>query len=174
MFILGRLRPDFLDRCQWDPLRHECTGFVGGLFSTESSLTKHRNVDKILDGRRSFPSGHSSTAFVGMTFTVLFLAGKTAGLCFNVSPSPVSFLRSRLARLYLVLSPFAFSTWVAITRIEDYVCSSPRLTLLRRSDCLRSVTIRKTWLSGVSLVFYLEPSATSFTGHALSQRPASQ
>jgi diacylglycerol diphosphate phosphatase / phosphatidate phosphatase len=123
MLILGRLRPDFLDRCQWDPLQHVCTGFVK-LFSTKSSLTKHRNVNEIFDGRKSFPSGHSSTAFVGMTFTALFLAGKTAGLCFSVS-SPVSFLRSRLARLCLVLSPFVFSTWVAITRIEDYVCPSP-------------------------------------------------
>ncbi|KAI0255902.1 lipid phosphate phosphatase 1 [Lactifluus subvellereus] len=101
---VGRLRPDFLARCQWDPLQHACTG----------------DVNKILDGRKSFPSGHSSTAFVGMTFTALFLAGKTAALCFSISPPPVSFLRSRLARLCLVLSPFAFSTWIAITRIEDY------------------------------------------------------
>ena len=57
-----------------------------------------------------------------MTFTALFLAGKTAALCFSIPPPPVSFLRSRLARLCLVLSPFAFSTWIAITRIEDYVC----------------------------------------------------
>jgi diacylglycerol diphosphate phosphatase / phosphatidate phosphatase len=143
MVILGRLRPDFLDRCQWDPLQHACTGFVGGLFFTESSLTKHRVANKILDGRKSFPSGHSSSAFVGMTFVVLFLAGKTAGLCFSVSPSPVPFLRSRLTRLCLVLSPFAFSTWVAITRIQDNVCPSSRLSLPRWADYLRSATTRK-------------------------------
>lgn len=60
-----------------------------------------------------------------MTFTALFLAGKTAALCFRISPFPGSLLNSRLARLILVLLPLAFSTWVAITRVEDYVCLSP-------------------------------------------------
>ncbi|KAH9066693.1 lipid phosphate phosphatase 1 [Lactarius vividus] len=101
---VGRLRPDFLARCQWDASQHICTG----------------KIDDIVDGRKSFPSGHSSTAFVGMTFTALFLAGKTAALCFNVSPFPGTLLNSRLARLVLVLMPLVFSTWVAITRVEDY------------------------------------------------------
>ncbi|KAH9072094.1 lipid phosphate phosphatase 1 [Lactarius deliciosus] len=82
---VGRLRPDFLARCQWDASQHICTG----------------KFDDIIDGRKSFPSGHSSTAFVGMTFTALFLAGKTAALCFDVSPFPGTFLNSRLARLAL-------------------------------------------------------------------------
>jgi diacylglycerol diphosphate phosphatase/phosphatidate phosphatase len=60
-----------------------------------------------------------------MTFTALFLAGKTAALCFRVSPYPGSLLNSRLARLTLVLLPLAFSTWVAVTRVEDYVCYFP-------------------------------------------------
>ncbi|KAF8269816.1 lipid phosphate phosphatase 1 [Lactarius quietus] len=101
---VGRLRPDFLARCQWDASQQICTG----------------NIHHIIEGRRSFPSGHSSTAFVGMTFTALFLAGKTAALCFKVSPYPGSLLNSRLARLMLVLLPLAFSTWVAVTRVEDY------------------------------------------------------
>jgi diacylglycerol diphosphate phosphatase/phosphatidate phosphatase len=62
-----------------------------------------------------------------MTFLTLFLAGKTAAFCFSVTPSR-SFLRSRFGRLVIVLSPLAFATWVAITRIEDYVG--------RSSDCL--------------------------------------
>jgi membrane-associated phospholipid phosphatase len=89
--------------------------------STESLLIQHRDINQILDGRKSFPSGHSSTAFVGMTFVTLFLAGKTAALCFGITPPCGPFLRSRFARLCLVLSPLAFATWVAITRVEDYV-----------------------------------------------------
>jgi diacylglycerol diphosphate phosphatase / phosphatidate phosphatase len=91
---------------------------------------QHRNIDAILDGRRSFPSGHSSTAFVGMTFLTLFLAGKTAIFCFSITPSR-PFLRSRFARLVVVLTPLAFAVWVAITRIEDYVG--------RFSDCLSAL-----------------------------------
>ena len=65
-----------------------------------------------------------------MSFITLFLAGKTAALCFSTTPpSRGSFLRSRLARLCLVLFPLVFATWVAITRIEDYV--GPSLTTFR-------------------------------------------
>ena len=63
-----------------------------------------------------------------MTFITLFLAGKTAALCFNFTPSRGAFLRSRFGRLCLVLSPLVFAAWVAITRVEDYV--------RRSSDCL--------------------------------------
>jgi len=100
---IGRLRPDFLSRCQWDASQNACTG----------------DIELILDGRRSFPSGHSSSAFAGMIFITWFLAGKTAALCFNITPRS-RFLRSRLGRLVVVLSPLFFSTWVALTRIEDY------------------------------------------------------
>lgn len=56
-----------------------------------------------------------------MTFITLFLAGKTAALCFNFTPSRGVFLRSRFARLCLVFLPLVFAAWVAITRVEDYV-----------------------------------------------------
>lgn len=62
-----------------------------------------------------------------MTFVTLFLAGKTAALCFTITPPRGSFLRSRFGRLIIVLSPLVFASWVAITRIEDYV--------RRSSDC---------------------------------------
>jgi hypothetical protein len=60
-----------------------------------------------------------------MTFVSLFLAGKTAALCFSIIPSCGAIFRSRFARLCLVLLPFVFAAWVAITRVEDYVGHSP-------------------------------------------------
>lgn len=103
-------------------------GTYGGRYPPSyCRLIQRRNAYQILDGRKSFPSGHSSTAFVGMTFIALFLAGKTAALCFNFTPSRGAFLRSRFARLCLVLLPLVFAAWVAITRVEDYVRQS--------SDC---------------------------------------
>ncbi len=93
----------------------------------ESLLIQRRDIHQILDGRKSFPSGHSSTAFVGMIFITLFLAGKTGALCFSITPFRGPLLRSRFARLCLVLLPLVSAAWVAITRVEDYVG--------RSSDC---------------------------------------
>lgn len=51
----GRLRPDFLDRCQ--PVDGVCTGEAAA----------------VRDGRKSFPSGHTSIAACGLTFLVFFM-----------------------------------------------------------------------------------------------------
>ncbi|CAL1714235.1 unnamed protein product [Somion occarium] len=101
---VGRLRPDFLSRCKWSEELHACRG----------------KLDKVLDGRRSFPSGHSSTAFSGMIFLFLWLAGVTGAWCFSRSIPSRSLLGSRIARVCFTLLPIAFATWVAISRVEDY------------------------------------------------------
>ncbi|KAF8630168.1 hypothetical protein AX15_003113 [Amanita polypyramis BW_CC] len=99
---VGRLRPDFLSRCKWDSVLEVCTGHL---------------VD-IVNGRKSFPSGHSSTAFSGMTVLSLWLAGQTAAWCFN-APFFVIPVQSRLASLFLTLLPLSWATYVAISRVED-------------------------------------------------------
>lgn len=98
---VGRLRPDFADRCQWNGT--ECTG--------------HPSV--VIDGHRSFPSGHSSAAWVGMTFLFLYFADKTN--CFRRVPFPSrSWKGSALLRFSLTISPLFLAAWIAITRLEDY------------------------------------------------------
>ncbi|WEL39716.1 phosphatidic acid phosphatase [Encephalitozoon hellem] len=52
--MVGRLRPDFLSRCS--PVGGKCTG----------------SPKLILEGRRSFPSGHTSIAACSFIFLVLF------------------------------------------------------------------------------------------------------
>jgi membrane-associated phospholipid phosphatase len=101
---VGRLRPDFLARCRWHAGLQACTG----------------SAHEILDGRRSFPSGHSSGIFASMTFLSLFFASKTAAWCFGKSCPPSSLRASKLARFSLTLLPLFCATWVAITRVEDY------------------------------------------------------
>jgi len=101
---IGRLRPDFLARCEWDESIKECTG----------------DYKTILSGRRSFPSGHSSTAFSGMTVLAFWLAGMTAAWCFNVTTPPKSLSSSKLGRYILTLLPLSWATYVAISRVQDY------------------------------------------------------
>lgn len=101
---VGRLRPDFLTRCKWSDELQACTG----------------KAQDMHEGRRSFPSGHSSTAFAGMAFLSLFLAGLTHSWCFSqVSPAR-SLSSTRLGRLFITLLPIAYATWVAVSRLEDY------------------------------------------------------
>ncbi|XP_006461864.1 hypothetical protein AGABI2DRAFT_205847 [Agaricus bisporus var. bisporus H97] len=100
---VGRLRPDFLARCKWDEVAELCAG----------------KKSSILDGRMSFPSGHSSTAFAGMIFLTLWIAGQTAAICLSAGPS-VRWMPSRLAALALTLAPISWATHVAFTRIEDH------------------------------------------------------
>ncbi|EKM50654.1 uncharacterized protein PHACADRAFT_152814 [Phanerochaete carnosa HHB-10118-sp] len=101
---VGRLRPDFLTRCRWSDSARACTG----------------KAKDISEGRRSFPSGHSSTAFAGMAFLSLFLAGLMCTWSFG-QPAPArSLLSTRLGRLCVTLAPIAYATWVAVSRLEDY------------------------------------------------------
>jgi membrane-associated phospholipid phosphatase len=94
-----------------------------------------RNLEDIIDGHKSFPSGHSSTIFAGMGFLFFWLAGKTAAWCFSEPLPPRSILSSRLGRIVLTLVPLMIGSWVAITRLEDYVrviiitAPSPKLSL---------------------------------------------
>ncbi|KZT67380.1 PAP2-domain-containing protein [Daedalea quercina L-15889] len=101
---VGRLRPDFLSRCKWDKDLKACAG----------------DLETVLDGRRSFPSGHSSTAFSGMMFLSLWIAGMTGAWCITRPAAARSFFASRLARLSLSFLPLMFAAWVAISRLEDY------------------------------------------------------
>ena len=122
----GRLRPDFLARCKWSNHLKACSGyshmFTNDL-TNEMLNILYRKLDKVMEGRRSFPSGHSSTAFCGMVFLSLCLAGLTGAWCLSQPAPPRSFLGSRIARISLTLLPVGFATWVAISRLEDYVCS---------------------------------------------------
>jgi len=75
---------------------------------------------EIFKGRLSFPSGHSSTAFSGMTFISLWLAGRSAAWCFHL-PMPANSIRSsRVGNFCLTLLPLTWATFVAITRMQDY------------------------------------------------------
>ena len=101
---VGRLRPDFFDRCQYDAASHLCTGPFA----------------VVQEGRRSFPSGHSSSAFFGCVFLILFLAGKNRCFAFSTSYTQSGILHSRLLRVMLAILPLFLSFYIAISRWEDH------------------------------------------------------
>lgn len=96
---LGLPRPDFLDRCQ--------PSIVFGM----GTITECTSIDDRLlrEGFRTFPSGHSSTAFTSMTMVSLFSAGKLQ----------VFDNRGVAIKIALVVAPMVLASTIASSRIAD-------------------------------------------------------
>lgn len=93
---MGRLRPDFISRCVPNP---------------ESSLVVCTGNEKLVkEGRRSFPSGHSSSSFGGLGFISLFLSDHFLMLNGN----------GRIYKFLIFLTPLLTACLVSLSRIVDY------------------------------------------------------
>jgi len=90
--IVGELRPDFLARCQPDPL-DVCTG----------------DPAVIKEGRKSFPSMHSSMAMSGLGYLAFFIAGK-------LRPYDGE---GFIWKMVTTTAPFVLALWIGLTRISD-------------------------------------------------------
>ncbi|KAI6150184.1 PAP2-domain-containing protein [Pisolithus thermaeus] len=101
----GRPRPDVLSRCM--PTDGSQDPIYG--LSTDAICTQTDNAIMI-DGWRSFPSGHSSLSFAGLGFLSFYLAGKMH--LFDK--------RGHAHKAWISLAPFSGAALVAISRTMDY------------------------------------------------------
>ncbi|KAJ3213240.1 hypothetical protein HDU67_003139 [Dinochytrium kinnereticum] len=120
--LMGRFRPDFLSRCQYSEALKRCTG----------------DASEVEDGRKSFPSGHASYSFAGCTFLAIYLLAilevwpVVTSLKFDVKGAllPGGLTRGikreypssgRVWRFSLAFLPLFLSSYVAISRLQQYI-----------------------------------------------------
>jgi diacylglycerol diphosphate phosphatase/phosphatidate phosphatase len=96
--MIGRLRPDFLARC------------IPEVTESGSAICKQVNKYLVEEGRRSFPSGHASTSFAGLSFIALFLAGQL-----RIYDGTAMALK-----LAACFSPIVLAIAVTISRVTDH------------------------------------------------------
>lgn len=96
--IVGRPRPDFFYRC-----------FPNEKVTKDLRCTG--NLKDVIEGRKSFPSGHSSFSFCSLGFVSVWLCGKLGVL---------SRSRGHGVRIVACLAPLVTAAMVAISRCCDH------------------------------------------------------
>lgn len=99
---VGRPRPDFFWRCFPDG--------TGVYDPVTKNVICHGDKSVIKEGHKSFPSGHTSWAFAGLSFLAWYLCGKIR----------VFDQRGHVAKLCILFLPFLVAALIGISRVDDY------------------------------------------------------
>ncbi|KAL8764734.1 MAG: hypothetical protein Q9209_007901 [Squamulea sp. 1 TL-2023] len=101
----GKPRPDLIDRCQ--PREGSTDAQFFGL--SEIAICTQKNHKVLKDGFRSFPSGHSSSAFAGLFYLSIYLAAKM-----HVLDN-----KGEVWKTFIVMIPTLAAALIAVSRIMD-------------------------------------------------------
>ena len=111
---IGGYRPDFLYRCWPD-------GNVAWASPGVPACTPI-NPRHVIEGRKSFPSGHSSMSFSGLAYAAAYATAKLE--IFSPYDYGVSGVhprdRASMLRMAFAWWPLALATYVALSRWRDY------------------------------------------------------
>jgi len=112
--IIGRPRPDFLSRCQPDAQKAQAAFTATAVALFNSAICTSTDAAAMADGFKSFPSGHSSTSFAGLTYLSLWMAGR---LRLFVPHSPHG---KHLYAYIISAAPLLVASFIASSRVIDY------------------------------------------------------
>ncbi|XP_050221000.1 lipid phosphate phosphatase 1-like [Mercurialis annua] len=98
---LGYPRPNFFFRCFPDGKE---------FYDQLGDVICHGKASDIKEGHKSFPSGHASWSFAGLTFLSLYLSGKIQ----------VFDRKGHVAKLCVITLPLLAAALVGVSRIDDY------------------------------------------------------
>ncbi|KAH3899168.1 related to Diacylglycerol pyrophosphate phosphatase 1 [Saccharomycodes ludwigii] len=101
---IGRLRPDFLSRCMPKPGVPE-----NRLVYAKDVCTTH-NMDILIDGFRTTPSGHSSESFSGLGYLYFWLCGQLL----------TEYTLTGTWRKVVASIPLLGASLIALSRTQDY------------------------------------------------------
>ena len=104
---VGAFRPDFSSRC-WPDGKIEWT-------SPGVPACHPARARDVLQGRKSFPSGHTSMAFAGMGYITIYLTARL-----RVFPSQPDPNEASVWRMAVSWAPAVLATFVGISRTQDY------------------------------------------------------
>ncbi|KAJ7931574.1 phosphatidic acid phosphatase type 2/haloperoxidase, partial [Mycena leptocephala] len=104
---VGRPRPDFIARC--NPFENATNAHFFGLANVTVCQTSATDP-LMIDGMRSFFSGHACLSAAGLAFNSLYWAGKLQ--LFNQ--------QAYTSKAWLVFFPLMASVYICITRITDH------------------------------------------------------
>ncbi|ODV59836.1 bifunctional diacylglycerol diphosphate phosphatase/phosphatidate phosphatase [Ascoidea rubescens DSM 1968] len=101
---IGRPRPDFISRCDVTSTALE------NVLYTASQVCQTEDLEKLKDGFRSCPSGHSSISWAGLGYLSLWLLGQTCSAHHGTG----------LWRTLISIIPTIIATLIALSRTQDY------------------------------------------------------
>ncbi|EPS65632.1 hypothetical protein M569_09147, partial [Genlisea aurea] len=99
---VGRPRPDFFWRCFPDGK----TSFDNATGNVQCTGLK----SVIKEGHKSFPSGHTSWSFAGLTFLAWYISGKIKAFD----------RKGHVAKLCVLFLPLLVAALVGVSRVDDY------------------------------------------------------
>lgn len=121
--LVGRPRPDFFNRCYPDvdiynslEVEAKLTEITKNISNLDCSQGQEfwQNLNIIKEGRKSFPSGHSSSAFAAFGFIAYYIWGKSLAFSRKGRSSGESWR-------FLIGTPTMFlALFIVISRTQDY------------------------------------------------------